>query len=94
MMAGRNHLYEGYTPAEVMGKNINMFMPSPYHEEHDRYLANYVQTGQARIIGIGREVVGRAFAEDAEIAVAAREHVVVARACGERARHRQFRPWP
>ena len=36
-----------------------MLMPAPYREQHDEYVSHYVQTGQARIIGIGREVVGR-----------------------------------
>lgn len=49
----------GYTQDEVIGKNVNMLMPSPYREEHDSYLDNYRETGKARIIGIGREVIGQ-----------------------------------
>ena len=48
----------GYEPAEVIGKNIKMMMPSPYRENHDGYLARYLSTGERRIIGIGRVVVG------------------------------------
>jgi len=48
----------GYRGSEVIGKNIRMMMPSPYREGHDGYLARYMQTGEKRIIGIGRVVVG------------------------------------
>ena len=49
----------GYPADEAIGKNVKMLMPSPYHEEHDGYLSRYRVTGEKRIIGIGREVVGR-----------------------------------
>jgi len=47
-----------YTPAEVIGKNVSVLMPSPYKENHDGYIARYQRTHDPHIIGIGREVQG------------------------------------
>jgi len=49
----------GYPAGQVIGNNVNMLMPPPYHDEHDGYLGRYRATGERRIIGIGRHVKGR-----------------------------------
>ena len=49
----------GYLASEVIGKNVNMLMPSPDREKHDGYLTHYQTTGERKVIGIGREVEAR-----------------------------------
>lgn len=48
----------GWRADEAIGRNVSILMPSPYREQHDSYLARYMATGERRIIGIGRVVVG------------------------------------
>lgn len=49
----------GYGSHDVLGRNVSMLMPSPDRENHDTYIADYLRTGEAKIIGIGRDVTGR-----------------------------------
>jgi two-component system, LuxR family, sensor kinase FixL len=49
----------GYRSMDICGQNVKMLMPSPYRDQHDGYLDRYLTTGERRIIGIGRVVVGR-----------------------------------
>ncbi|MFB4376011.1 PAS domain S-box protein [Agrobacterium sp. CR_3] len=49
----------GYSEDEVIGQNLRMLMPQPYRHEHDGYLHRYLATGEKRIIGTDRVVVGQ-----------------------------------
>jgi PAS domain S-box-containing protein len=49
----------GYAADEIVGQNVSRLMPPPYCDEHDDYIRRYLRTGERRIIGIGREVLGR-----------------------------------
>ncbi|MEM7179614.1 MAG: PAS domain S-box protein [Spirochaetota bacterium] len=49
----------GYTVEDVLGKNVNILMPSPYDKEHDGYIAKYLKTLTPKIAGTNREVMGK-----------------------------------
>jgi PAS domain S-box-containing protein len=49
----------GYQSDEVLGRNVTMLMPEPYRSQHGRFIQNYLETAERKIIGIGREVMGR-----------------------------------
>jgi len=55
--AAAEHLF-GYMESELLGKNVSCLMPQPDRARHDQYIAHYLDTGQRRVIGIGRIVVG------------------------------------
>ncbi|MFG1345092.1 PAS domain S-box protein [Xanthobacter autotrophicus DSM 431] len=48
----------GYSAAEAVGQNVSILMPAPHRQGHDGYITRYLSTGERRIIGIGRVVVG------------------------------------
>ncbi|HEX5421759.1 MAG TPA: PAS domain S-box protein [Gammaproteobacteria bacterium] len=48
----------GHRSEDVVGRGVELLMPDPYRERHGRYMRRYLETGRARIIGIGREVEG------------------------------------
>jgi PAS domain S-box-containing protein len=52
------HIF-GFAADEVIGKNINMLMPEPYHSQHNQYIDNYLETGTPKVIGMGKEAVGK-----------------------------------
>lgn len=49
----------GYQESEIVGQNVRILMPEPYRSGHDGYIQRYLQTGEKRIIGVDRVVVGR-----------------------------------
>lgn len=63
--AGRIHSFSAaaerqflYRAADVIGQNVSMLMPEPDRSAHDRYIRRYLDTGEKRVIGVGRVVVG------------------------------------
>ena len=53
------HTMFGYDEHELVGKNISTIAPSPHRKRHDEYISRYLRTGERKIIGVGREVLGQ-----------------------------------
>ncbi len=49
----------GYEEAELIGRNVSVLMPSPFSRDHDKYVHTYLETDRAKIIGIGRDALGK-----------------------------------
>lgn len=49
----------GFSAQELIGNNVSLLMPEPYRSRHDGYVKHHLDTGERRIIGIGRQVMGR-----------------------------------
>ena len=49
----------GYSAEEVLGNNVKLLMPRPHRKNHDTYIRNYLRSGTAKVIGIGRDLTGR-----------------------------------
>ncbi len=69
----------GWSPAELLGQNVNVLCPEPYHSEHDAYIRDYVNGGPPRIIGTSREVPvrrrdGTTFAAELTVSEVRLEH--------------------
>lgn len=63
----------GYAPDEIAGRNVSMLMPEPFRSAHAGYIGTYLRTGEAQVIGLGREVDvcgkdGKAFPADLAVA--------------------------